>query len=69
MLIIDILPYELWLARDKDGTLRLYYGAKPEKMTDYWDNWTDNWFVIDGSKFPCVRWEDEEPTRVTINVL
>ena len=62
-------PFELWLARDEDGTLRLFYGAKPEKEMGYWDNWTNDWFVIDGSKFPNVRWEDGEPTKVTLNLL
>lgn len=60
---------ELWLARDKDGSLRLFYDAKPEKATDYWDNWTDTWFTIDNNLFPEVQWSDAEPTKVKLEII
>ena len=58
---------ERWVARDKDGTLCLYFGNKPpEKCKTLWDVYDDLFIEIDGSLFPEVQWSDEEPTKVKL---
>ena len=57
---------EMWLARDKNGTLYLFT-QKPSKMNDRWAG-------ILGTRrgdlprtmFPEVKWSDEEPTKVKL---
>lgn len=57
---------ERWIARDKDGTLCLYWGENPPTKTDrLWDYGSD-YEEIDGSLFPEVKWSDEEPTKVKL---
>ena len=55
-----------WVARDKDGTLCLYFGEKPEKCNTIWDDYEDSFIALDGSLFPEVQWSDEEPTKVKL---
>ena len=63
-----------WLARDKSGGLRLWR-VKPAKETnfDFGECWgypceMGAWIRIDASLFPQVKWEDAEPTPVTIKI-
>lgn len=62
----------LWVARDKDGSLFLFT-TKPKKHSK------DNYWFVDSSlyllkeslqlptdMFPQVKWEDEVPTKVII---
>ena len=62
---------EMWLARDKDGSLFLYIGGIPIK------NRSDNVWIakelritdamlLDKDLFPEVQWSDNEPTKVKI---
>ena len=61
------MPFiERWVARDKDGTLCLYFGKEPEKCKTIWDVYDDSFIEIDGSLFPEVQWSDEEPTKVRL---
>ena len=55
-----------WIARDKDGTLCLYWGENPPTKIDrLWDYGSD-YVEIDGSLFPEVKWSDDEPTKVKL---
>ena len=62
---------EMWLARDKDGSLFLYIGCIPIK------NRSDNVWIakklritdamqLDKDLFPEVQWSDDEPTKVKL---
>ena len=56
---------EMWLARDKDSSLYLFIGVKPNKYSSTWQNSMAKVIVmIDNSLFPEVQWSDEEPTKV-----
>ena len=61
----------MWVARDKDNELYLYRD-KPIKRTDNiiskWITTSFNVIHIDSDLFPSVKWEDKEPTRVTIRL-
>ena len=57
---------ERWVARDKDGTLCLYFGKHPDKCETIWDVYDDSFIELDGSLFPEVKWSDEEPTKVKL---
>lgn len=63
-----------WVARDSCGGLT-FYETKPIKSSNYgW--WTcsdsDNMTTLLGDeflfKFPNVKWEDEEPTKVELTI-
>ena len=59
---------KVWLARDKDGKLYAY-SERPNKMVTY--RWVDrgfNSFELDCTKFPSVKWEDDEPTEAYITL-
>ena len=60
---------DCWLARDHNGFLGYYY-SKPTKYDDWWDNdgCKDFFGELDSTLFPNVKWEDEEPTPVTITI-
>ena len=62
---------EMWIARDKDGSLFLYIGGIPIK------NRSDNVWIakelritdamlLDKDLFPEVQWSDDEPTKVKL---
>jgi hypothetical protein len=53
-----------WVARDKDG--RIYVcTSEPWKLDDQWVT-SDN--GIDKNKFPQIKWEDKEPTKVELTI-
>lgn len=57
-----------WVARDKDGMLYLYL-AKPRKNQSKWlPNIRFDFIELSREFFPEVKWEDEEPTEVTISI-
>lgn len=61
------------IARDKDGSLSIYFGEKPYKGEYAWsfyDHLSMNFADIpDKNLFPEVKWEDEEPTEVEIKIV
>ena len=57
---------ERWIARDKDGTLCLYWGENPPTKKDMIWDYNSDYEEIDGSLFPEVQWSDEEPTKVKL---
>ena len=60
---------EMWLARDEDGLLYLFYGRKPVKTVHSWYNWSKDYYRIKSSLFPEVQWSDEEPTKVKLVIV
>lgn len=66
----------MWVARDKNGTLHLWFN-RPYRAYDYWfgrqtqDGWNQkeeyiqNKHEIDSKLFPYLKWEDE-PIEVSI---
>ena len=57
---------EVWLARDENESLYLYYGQKPIKGLYNWFNGTIDYCNIKKSLFPEVKWSDDEPTKVKL---
>ena len=60
-----------FIARDSDGRLFLYSLNPPIKETTQWvilDGRSDM-FKIDDKLFPEVKWEDEEPTEINIEIV
>lgn len=58
----------MYIARDKDGDLYLYK-KQPVKYSESWQLCSDNphdFYKLDSSLFPEVKWEDEEPTEVKL---
>lgn len=60
-----------FIARDSDGGLYLYYSNPPIKSEEIWlPLYTPrNTFKIDNDLFPEVKWEDEEPTEINIEIV
>ena len=59
---------EAWVARDENGMLYLYL-AKPRKSQWAWmPNIRFDFVELSRESFPEVKWEDEEPTEVTIKM-
>lgn len=60
-----------FIARDSDGGLYLYYSNPPIKSEEIWVSlYTPrNTFKIDDMLFPEVKWEDEEPTEINIEIV
>ena len=57
---------EMWLAREQNGVLVLFFREKPEKKGSQWNNQIDSWIEIDSHLFPEVQWSDKEPTKVKL---
>ena len=53
-----------WIARDRDGNLCVY-GGKPEKEMDSWYSDGYVYLYYFNHLFPAIKWEDEEPTRIS----
>ena len=63
---------ERWVARDKDGTLYLYFGKNPpkkEETEELWDYNDVSFIEIDGSLFPEVQWSDADPKNVKLVIV
>ena len=58
----------IWVARDKDGSLFLYVNQKPSKEETIWDDDYGRYIEIDGSLFQEVQWSDAEPTKVRLEI-
>ena len=59
---------KLWITRDKDGELCLYF-SHPIKGKSAWRSLDCDIEVgLDRSNFPSVKWEDEEPTEAYITL-
>ena len=63
--------FKLWIARDEDGELYLYF-SRPLKGKSMWRySEEDGWRIEIGFEsylFPSVKWEDKEPTEAYITL-
>ena len=58
---------EMWLARDENNDLYLYYGyEEPYKDKTHWDSLTSDYLELNDDMFPEVKWSDDEPTKVKL---
>lgn len=62
-----------FIARDKNRELYIYLGCKPYKAKFSWTLYScepdDFKKIPDKNLFPEVKWEDEEPTEVSIEIV
>lgn len=56
---------KMWIARDSDGMLCLFYCFKPQKGKNVWSGDTHP-IILNKSMFPEIKWSDSEPTEVEI---
>lgn len=59
--------HKAWVARDENGMLYLYL-TKPINFEGRWIPTSNRFTVMNEELFPEVKWDDEEPTEVTITV-
>ena len=60
------MEQEMWLARDKDGTLWLFT-QKPSKLKDRWAGILGTRRgELPRTMFPEVKWSDDEPAKVKL---
>ena len=58
---------KVWLARDKSGKLYVFSDI-PKRLTIYWGTASFDNLGLDCTKFPSVKWEDDEPTEAYITL-
>lgn len=49
----------MWVARDKDGELILFYNKPFRLEYDRWATTWINWMKLDSKLFPDLTWDDE----------
>ena len=61
---------KVWIARDKDGKLYLYFFHPIQGRNAWWlsDGEAYGAKRIDSNLYPSVKWEDEEPTEAYITL-
>lgn len=58
---------KVWIARDKDG--KLFASSDiPNRKINYWKSVSFNDLELDCTKFPSIKWEDNEPTEAYITL-
>ena len=59
---------KVWIARDEDGSLYAYSNP-PAKFEEHWElgGFSSN-LLLDESRFPEVKWEDDKPTEAYITL-
>lgn len=58
---------KVWIARDKSGKLYVFSDI-PKRLTIYWGTASFDNLGLDCTKFPSVKWEDDEPTEAYITL-
>ena len=62
-----------FIARDRDNELFIYFGKKPYKAKNEWSFYDGEHVsfakIPDEDLFPDVKWDDEEPTEVSIELV
>lgn len=59
-----------YIARDKWGGLYIYTNGKPNKGTELWfAEKLSDFSKINNDLFPQIKWEDENPTKVSIEIV
>ena len=57
---------EMWVARDKSGSLYLFK-IKPVKYQNVWSNLSSKPLMpLNNKLFPEVKWSNDEPTKVKL---
>ena len=59
---------KVWIARDEDGKLFAYLERPKKNVIYWWVNMASNTFELDRTKFPSVKWDDDEPTEAYITL-
>lgn len=59
---------QIWIARDSDGSLWLYRDKPKKRMADWGEGICTGQLEISCALFPEVKWEDEEPRKVELNL-
>jgi hypothetical protein len=55
-----------WMARDRDGSLYAYEEKpKKAKIAEMWYAGCCSTLITFSHMFPAIKWEDEEPTRIS----
>ena len=57
----------VWLARDENGKLFVFSDI-PKRIINYWGTASFDNLELDCTKFPSVKWEDDEPTEAYITL-
>ena len=59
---------KVWIARDEDESLYAYSNP-PAKFEEHWElgGFSSN-LLLDESRFPSVKWEDDKPTEAYITL-
>lgn len=63
---------ELYLTRDEDNSLYLAIGEKPIKRESVWITSINKCVYcieLDSRLFPEVKWSDNEPTKVKLEIV
>lgn len=61
---------QMWLTRDNDKSLFLSIGDKPTKRKIDWAiPFYSDCYEIDYTLFPEVKWSDNEPTKVKLEIV
>ena len=58
---------KVWLARDKDGELFVFSDI-PNRIINHWGTVPFDNLELGCTKFPSVKWEDDEPTEAYITL-
>ena len=58
---------KVWLARDENGKLFVFSDI-PKRIINYWGTASFDKLELDCTKFPSVKWEDDEPTEAYITL-
>lgn len=58
---------KLWIARDKDGSLHLFF-SKPERVRTHFGDFYSNKWKIGEWRFPSVTWENS-PQQVELKLI
>ena len=57
---------ELWIARDKNGTLKLWFNKPVKQKYQFYNN--DGFFILDEKLFPEVTFENS-PQKVKLELI
>ena len=58
-----------WIARDKvDNKIYLYLYKPTRNPKGWWYTDSDKCKMLNPTRFPQVKWEDEEPTKVELTI-
>lgn len=56
----------MWIARNSDGSLRLYEDKPIKGIILWYDGWFNGGYPIKSNLFPEVTWNDDEPREIVL---